>query len=104
MCVCVCVCVCVCTLNKIASFLINLTYAPFVTQNSEYRLAAMKCCENKIENKRNIVIKTAFFQFFDADQEIPTLGSTDNAKKSVNLVSDIIRLPSGWDFSVCIGD
>ena len=30
----------------------------------------------------------------DADQEIPILGSTDNG---------IIRLLSGWDFSVCIG-
>ena len=40
----------------------------------------------------------------DADREIPTLGSTDNAGNSVNLLSGIIRLPSGWDFSVCIGD
>ena len=27
-----------------------------------------------------------------------------NAGNSVNLVSAIIRLPSGWNFSVCIGD
>ena len=27
----------------------------------------------------------------DADREIPTLGSTDNAGNSVNLVSSIIR-------------
>ena len=40
----------------------------------------------------------------DADREIPTLGSMDDAGSSVNLVSGIIRLPSGWDFSVCIGD
>ena len=40
----------------------------------------------------------------DADQEIPILGSTDNAKNSVNLISGIIRLPSSWDFSVCIED
>ena len=39
----------------------------------------------------------------DADREIPILGSTDNAGNSVNLVSGIIRLPTGWDFSVCIG-
>ena len=39
---------------------------------------------------------------FDADREIPTLGSTDNAGNSVNLVSGFIRLPSGWDFFVCI--
>ena len=36
--------------------------------------------------------------------EIPTLRSMDIAENSVNLVSGIIRLPSGWDFSVCIGD
>ena len=35
-----------------------------------------------------------------ADQEIPTLGSMDNAGNSVNLISSIICLPSGWDFSV----
>ena len=29
----------------------------------------------------------------NADQEIPTLGSTDNAGNSVNLVSSIIRFP-----------
>ena len=40
----------------------------------------------------------------DADQEIPTLGSTDNAGNPVNLVSGIIRLHSRWDSSVCIGD
>ena len=40
----------------------------------------------------------------DADREIPTLGSADNAGNSVNLVSGIIRLPSGRNFSVCIGD
>ena len=33
----------------------------------------------------------------DADREIPTLGSTDNAGNSVNLVSGIIRLHSGWN-------
>ena len=36
----------------------------------------------------------------DAVREIPSLGSTDNAGNSVNLVSDIICLPSGWAFSV----
>ena len=40
----------------------------------------------------------------DADREIPTLGSTDNAGNSVNLVSSIIRLPWGWDFLICIDD
>ena len=39
---------------------------------------------------------------FDADGEILNLWSTDNAGNSVNLVSGIIRLPSGCDFSVCI--
>ena len=36
----------------------------------------------------------------DADREIPTLGFTDNAGNSVNLVFGIIRSPSGWHFSV----
>ena len=40
----------------------------------------------------------------DADREIPTLGSTDINGNSVNLASGIVRLPLGWDFSVCIGD
>ena len=40
----------------------------------------------------------------DADREIPTLGSTDNAGNLVNLVSGIIRLISGLFFSVCIRD
>ena len=31
----------------------------------------------------------------DADREIPTLGSTDNAGNSVKFVFGIIRLPSG---------
>ena len=40
----------------------------------------------------------------NADQEIPILGSTDNAGNEVNLVSGIIHLPAGWDFSICIRD
>ena len=62
----------------------------------------------------NILFKTSIFQRIckknnqssvsDADREIPILGSTDNAGNSVKLVSGIIRLPSGWDVSVCIGD
>ena len=31
----------------------------------------------------------------DVDREIPTLGSTDNAGNEVNLVSGIVRIPSG---------
>ena len=38
----------------------------------------------------------------NADQEIPTLGSMDNAANLVNLVSGIIHLSLDWDFSVCI--
>ena len=38
-----------------------------------------------------------------ADRKIPTLGSTDNAGNLVNLISSIIHLPLGWDFSICIG-
>ena len=33
----------------------------------------------------------------DADRKILTLGSTNNTGNSVNIVSAIIRLPSGWD-------
>ena len=33
----------------------------------------------------------------DADREITTLGSKDNAGNSVNLISGIIRSPSVWD-------
>ena len=40
----------------------------------------------------------------NADREMPTFGSTDNTVNSVNLVSSIIRLPSGWDFLICIDD
>ena len=40
----------------------------------------------------------------DADREIVTLGSTDNAGNSVNFDFCIFSLLSGWDFSVCIGD
>ena len=40
----------------------------------------------------------------DTDREIPTLGSTDNDRNTVNLVSTIIRLPSGWDFLISIDD
>ena len=58
-------------------------------------------------NSVNPIIKTTRFStlvidkknnqtsVFDADREIPTLGSTDNAGNSVNLVSGIIRLPLG---------
>ena len=62
----------------------------------------------------DILFKTSTFQRIgkknnqtsvsEADREILTLGSTDNAGNTVNLVSRIIRLPSGWDFSVCIRD
>ena len=41
---------------------------------------------------------------YDADREIPTLGSTEYAENSVKLVSGIIRLRSRRDFSVCIGE
>ena len=36
----------------------------------------------------------------NADREIPTIRSTDNARNLVNIVSDIIHLPSVWDFSL----
>ena len=40
----------------------------------------------------------------DADREIRTIGSVDNAGNSVNLIYGIIHLSSGWDFFVCNGD
>ena len=53
----------------------------------------------------NILFKTSIFQrkgkknnqssVSDEDREIPTLGSTVNAGNEANLVSGIIRLPSG---------
>ena len=61
-----------------------------------------------------ILFKTSIFQRIgkknnqswvsDADREIPTLGSIDNVRNKVNLVSGIIHLPSGRDFSVCFRD
>ena len=62
----------------------------------------------------NILLKVSIFPIIgkknnqtwvsDADPKISTLGSTDIAGNSVNLVSGIIHLPSGLDFSVCIRD
>ena len=49
---------------------------------------------NAIDKKNNQTLVS------DVDQEISTLGSTDNAENSVNLVSGIIRLLLGWGFSV----
>ena len=61
----------------------------------------------------NIRFKTLIFQrigkknnqslAYNADREIPTFRSTDNARTSVNLVSGINPLPSGWDFSAFTG-
>ena len=63
-----------------------------------------------MKSKKLSLFKTSIFQrkskkndqssVSEADREIPILGSTDNAGNSVNLVSGIIRLPSGWDFSI----
>ena len=56
-------------------------------------------------NSFNVVGKKNYqSSISNADGEIPTLGSTDNAGNVVNLVSSIIRLLLGWDFSVCIRD
>ena len=61
--------------------------------------SATLLCEGIIIGKKNNQSSVS-----DADREVRTLGSTDNAGNSVNLVSDIIRSPSGWDFSICIDD
>ena len=70
-----------------------------------------------VKNKaitRNIVIETTIFLMIgkknsqlsvsDADQQISTLGSTDNSRNSVDIVSTIICLPLGWDFFFYMGD
>ena len=58
-----------------------------------------------IDKKINVVGKKRHkTSVSNADREIRTLGSTDIAGNSVNLVLGINRLASGKDFSVCIGD
>ena len=49
---------------------------------------------SKIDNRSSVS---------NVDREILPLGSTDNARNSVNHVSGIICSPSGKDFSVCKG-
>ena len=68
-----------------------------------------KCDVNFFVYKRYVIFpiigkKNNQTPISDADREIPTLGSTDNTRNSLNLVSGISRLPSGWDFSICISD
>ena len=46
-------------------------------------------------NKNDIGTENNQTSVSESDREIPTLGSTDNAGNSVNLVSDITLLPSG---------
>ena len=80
---------------------VNCLHTPFMHRNKEVDRHTMLIV--------NIVFKTMIFRITDkknnqssvsyADREIPTLGSTDNAGKKVNLVSGIIRLHSGLDFS-----
>ena len=61
---------------------------------------------NVIKNGRRMIFNTFYVigkknnqtSVSNADREIPTLGSMDNAG---NFVSGIIRLLSGWNFSVC---
>ena len=56
----------------------------------------------------NILFKTSIFQRKCKQNNLSSVskadGSTDNAGNSVNLIFGTIRLPSSWDFSVCIGD
>ena len=52
-----------------------------------------------INNNFNVIgKKNNQISVSNADREILTLGSTKNAGNSVNLVSGIIRLPSGLEF------
>ena len=70
----------------------------------------MRCKMSKIKERMICSIFTAIGKkvhqtsVSDADQEIPTLGSKDNAGNSVHCVSGIICAPSVWDFLLCIGD
>ena len=65
----------------------------------ESRLCDVKC--HKRNDERYLIIfnvkskKNNQTLVSDAYRAIPTLGSTDNAGNSVNLVSGIIRLPAG---------
>ena len=53
-----------------------------------------------VNNNFNVIgKKTNQTLVSDADLRVK-----DNAGNSVNLVSGIIHLPSGWNFSVCIED
>ena len=52
----------------------------------------------------DIIKKNDQSSVFDADQEMTTLGSKDNAGNSVNFVSATIHVPTGLDSFVCIGD
>ena len=99
------------TLNndvRTLNFRSDITFAPL--QNKKPKsLCDVKCQKRKewqiINNNFNVIGKKNNQTLVsDADREIPTLWSTDNAGNSVNLVSGIILLPSGWDLSVCIGD
>ena len=77
--------------------IVYITYLRAVTENTELllELAVIFPVIGKKNNQTSVS---------DADREIPTLGSMDSAGNLVNLVSDIVHLPSDWDFSICIGD
>ena len=68
-----------------------------VTKNSDWR-SALAAIQRKLQKfQRNNTIysligkKNNQSSISDADQEVPALGSTDNAGNEVNLVSGIIR-------------
>ena len=90
----------------------DVTFASLQETPNDVRnrsLCDVKCKKGKkwrnINNNFNVIgKKNNQSSVSDANQEIPYLGSTDNAGNSVNLVSGIIRLPSDWNFSVCIED
>ena len=59
----------------------------------------------------NIILKHQFFKYkvrkiinYRSPMQTERSQPSDNIGNSVNLVSGIIRLPSGWDFSGGIGD
>ena len=67
----------------------------------------------KVKERNKNVIKITIFpgvskesnqsSVFDANRRFLNLVSTNYAGNSVYLVTGIIRLPSSWEFSVCIG-
>ena len=82
----------------------NVLYAPWWKTPNDVRSLppySVNCekCKEIIRFYSVIVKKNNQSSVSDADREIPTLWSTGNAGNSVDLVSGLTGLPSGWGFS-----